>query len=223
MEVTEAILTRRSIRAFKPDPVPREVLEDILSAALRSPSDNNIQPWEFVVVGGPAMEQMKREMQGKFLCGEPPHHDIPFPQYPPAYLERSRHNGRRLFEVLGIARDDPERRNQWWLYQARAFDAPNGIVVCADEQLSAWSTLDVGIVMQTIMIVAHDHGLGTCAQAIMVCCPEVLRGILSIPRSKRLVCGIAIGYPDQDAAVNRFVSDRLPLETLATWVGFDDK
>lgn len=222
MNVLEAIINRKSIRAFTTQPVSKAILNEILGVAVRAPSMDNSQPWEFYVIGHAVMEKVKCGLAKKQLSGELPHPEIPICKLPERYIERSRENGKRLFELLDIERDNKEKRKQWALTQARSFDAPNGIIICISKELSTWSILDVGIVMQNIMLAAHYHGLGTCAQGVMVSFPEVLRRELNIPKSKLIVCGIAIGYPDQSAKVNMFRSHRVALDELVNWYGFNE-
>lgn len=223
MDLIDAIESRRSIRAFRPDPVPKEVLSRILEVALRAPSTDNTQPWEFAVVTGPVLTDLK-----KALCEKMAHQteftpDIPFPipTYKPPYLDRSKKQGKKVFEALGIARDDWPKRMEWYRYMARFMDAPVGIILYVERYLGAYAVLDCGLFLENLMLAAMNYGLGTCAQMAVVLHPEILRKALNIPESKLIVCGVAIGYPDENAAVNKFRSEREPLGTFASWYGFD--
>jgi len=220
MELLEAIRTRNSVRAFRPDPVPRKVLEELLETCIRAPSWANSQPWEFAILGGKAMEELKKKMVAKAEAEVPPNPDLPRPNFGSAWEERSRQNGRRLFEVLGIGRDDARKRLEWSVRQVQSFGAPNGIIFYLDRSLGSYSILDTGNLMTTIMLAAQAYGLGTCPQAALVRYPDVLREVLKIPETKCIVCGMAIGYPDPQAPVNKFRSHREPLSTFATWHGF---
>ncbi len=221
MKLIEAITSRKSIRAYKPTPVPKVMLAELLESCLRAPSWANTQPWEFAVVGGKVMDELKLALVQKAEADTPANPDIPAPAFDGRYLERIRENGRQLYGVLGIAREDKEKRRQWSLTGSRFFGAPNAIIVYIDRTLGAWSILDAGIVMQTIMLAAQSYGLGTCALYRSVIYPEELRRILNIPESKLIVCGLSIGYPDMDAPQNNFRSTRDPLETSVTWHGFN--
>jgi len=221
VELIEAITSRKSIRAYKSTPVPKAILAELLESCIRAPSWANTQPWEFAVVGGKVMDELKRALVQKAEADTPANPDIPAPTFADRYLERRRENGRRLFDALGIAREDSEKRHQWYLTGSRFFDAPNAIIVYIDKALGAWSILDVGIIMQTIMLAAQSYGLGTCALYRAVIYPEELRRVLNIPESKLIVCGLAIGYPDTDAPQNKFWTTRDPLESFVTWHGFD--
>ena len=221
MEVLEAIRTRKSIRAYKPDPVPKEILKQLLEDCARAPSWANTQPWEFAIVGGDVLEELKRRFLEKAAARAEVKMDIPPPTFPDRYMERMRENGRRMFEVMGIAREDRERRRQWSESMPRFFGAPAGIFVYIDRELGPYSILDVGIVLQTLLLAAKAYGLGTCTEAAVVTRPEVLREVLGIPESKLIVIGVAIGYPDMEAPVNQFRSNREPLENFVNWHGFD--
>jgi len=220
MDVIDAIKARYTVRAYKPKPVPKEVLTELMEAALRAPSWANTQTWEFAVVGGEVMQELKQSLTAKASAQEERYPDIPRPEWPSPYLERSRENGIRLYQLLGISRDDMEKQLQWYVEMYRLFDAPNGIIVYTDRELSVWALVNVGLVVQSIALAALDYGLGTAMLAASVSYPDEVRRILRIPESKQLVIAIAIGYPDPEAKVNEFRSNREPLETMVTWHGF---
>ncbi len=219
MELIEAIRSRYSVRAFKPDPVPRRILQELLEVSLRAPSWANTQPWECTVVGGEVMAELKKALVEKALSEAPTTSDLKPPIFSGRYLERSQEFGRRLFEVLGIGREDAKKRQEWALTGSRFFGAPNGIIVYIDRSLTAWSILDAGLFMQTLMLAAQNYGLGTCPMFRVVRHAADLRRILGIPESKLILCGLAIGYPDTDAPQNKFRTSRDPLETFVTWRG----
>ena len=222
MDIIEAIRLRKSIRAYKPDPVPKNILAELLETCIRAPSWANTQPWEFAIVGGTVMDELKQALVQKAEEDTPANPDIPAPTFDGRYLERLRVNGRQLFEALGITREDKEKRQQWYLTGSRFFGAPNAIFMYIDRSLGTWSILDAGIVLQTIMLAAQNYGLGTCALYRAVIYPEELRRILNIPESKLIVCGLAIGYPDMETPQNRFWSTRDPLDDFVRWHGLDE-
>ncbi|MDY6911613.1 MAG: nitroreductase [Chloroflexota bacterium] len=221
MEIVESITTRKSIRVYKPDPVPKGILHEIIEISVRAPSFENSQPWEFIIVGGEVMAEVKRSLVQKVVAREPGAAHLPIAQLPDKFWDRARENTGRLFELLGIPRDDKEKRNQWLQYQVKSFDAPNAIFVCIERDLSSWALVDVGVIIQTIMMAAINYGLGTCVQATTVMYPEVLKEMFKIPETKLIVCGIAIGYPDMNAPANQFESKRVPLESVVEWHGFE--
>jgi len=135
MDVIEAINSRKSVRSFKPDPVPREVLRTIIEAALRAPSWGNTQPWEFAVLGGEVMNKVRAAIVDKISSGEKPNPDLPWPTFVGPYLERTRTDGRHLFQELGIAKEDRQAKANWRLSMTQFFYAPNGIIVYMDASL----------------------------------------------------------------------------------------
>ena len=223
MDVIEAIKTRRSVRAYKSTPVPKELLKEILEVSLWAPSAGNIQPWEIVVMGGEPFDKLKQRLAAKRAAGEEPRSDIPWPRFPDHLQARRHAHGKRLFEFLGIDRHDVQKRQAWTVRMSRFMDAPNGIILCCEASLGEWVLLDVGYILYGILLAAHARGLGTCGLGEVIRYPEVIREIMGIPESKRLVAGIAIGYPDWDHPYNKFMPQRQPLESCTTWRGFDDK
>lgn len=227
MDIVEAINQRRSIRAFKPDIVPQEILREIMELALRAPSWANTQPWEFAIVGGQKLEEIKQAFIERIE--EQPTLDIPYPrEFPEPYNTRRRAIAMKVFEVKGIRREDKEKRRWWQLQGARLFEAPSAIYIYTDrsfyfqvERLNVWPVFDCGLVAENIMLLATKYGLGTIAQMQAVGYPNVLREILEIPDSKLIVLGIAIGYPEWDDPINQFRSERETLDKVTRWYGFD--
>jgi len=220
VEIIEAIKSRKSIRGYKPTPVPKEILTEILEVATRAPSNINRQPWEFTILGGKVLDDLKQALQEQFLAGVEPDRDFPVKPLTGVYRKRQVEVGIALYQLMGIAREDKEKRNQWWLKQLRAFDAPNAIIVSVDEEINdLWALFDLGAVSQTIALAAVNFGLGTCIQGALVDYPKVVRQITGIPESKKLAIGIAIGYPDWDFPANELKSTRESLANIVTWQG----
>jgi nitroreductase len=228
MDIIEAINQRRSIRAFKSEPVPKAILKEIIELALRAPSYDNTQPWELAIVTGKKLEEIRQAFVEKAAAGEPDP-DIPLVrEFPQPYDIRRRVLGRKIFELKGIRRDDKEKR-MWWLLQGlRSFEAPCVIYIYIDRSFyleggkpNIWPVFDCGSVAENIMLLATRYGLGTVAQIQAVLYPDVLRKVLGIPDSKIIVLGIAVGYPDWDDPVSELRSEREPLENVSTWHGFD--
>jgi len=227
MDIVEAILQRKSIRAFKPDAVPQEILKEIMELALRAPSWANTQPWEFAIAGGRILEDIKQN----FILNsdEMPNPELAAPEeFPEPFISRRRTVGRRLYELKGIGREDAEGRRLWRLQGLRLFEAPNVIYIYTDcafylqgDKINVWPVFDCGIIAENIMLLATSYGLGTIPQIQAVNYPGVLREILGIPDSKLIVLGIAIGYPDWDDPVNSFCSEREPFEEVVRWYGFE--
>lgn len=219
MDVIEAIKTRRSIRGYKPDPVPKEALEEILETAIRSPSSMNTQPWEFTVVAGDVMEKIKQANIEKLDAGERPHLEEPRGEYTGIYRERQVALAVQLFQLMGIAREDREKRMDWMRRGFRFFDAPAAIIISIDKEVGTGGQFDVGAVSQTIALVALNYGLGTCIMGQGIMYPDVIRKLTGITESKLIVICLTIGYPDLDFPANKIYSAREPVEKNTTWCG----
>jgi nitroreductase len=225
MDIVEAINERRSIRAFKSKPVPQKVLKEIVEVALRAPSWANTQPWEFAIVGGRTLDDIREGFVTK--SAELPNPDVPIPrEFPEPFNTRRRAVGARVFEIKGIGREDKEKRTAWTMAGLRLFEAPNAIYILTDrsfyaqgDSINVWPIFDCGCVAENIMLLAAKHGIGTIAQIAAVMYPDVLRKILKIPNTKLIVIGIAVGYPDWDEPINQLYTDRASLSEVATWHG----
>jgi nitroreductase len=224
MEVTECILTRKAIRAFKPTPVPKELLTRILNEARRCPSASNTQPWEFAVFGGKVMEEMRKAYRECFLAGAKPDPDRPSAAagLPEPYRSRREQVSRLHHILVGINHDDPEQVRQYDLRAHSFFGAPNGIIVYIDGSMSdhPFPIFDAGAVTQTIVLLAHSYGLGCCIQGQMVNYPDIIRRLMAIPTSKKMVVGISIGYPDMGDTINKGMTERVALTEIVSWHGF---
>jgi len=229
MDIVEAVNKRKSIRGFKPDPVPRAVLREIVELAQRAPSWGNTQPWQFAIATGKKLEEIRQACLEKAATGAADNPDIPRPrEFPQPYDARYRVVGRRVLELKGISREDKEKRRQWVLQGLRLFEAPCAIYIYTDrsfyqqgDALNIWPVFDCGLVAQNIMLLATKYGLGTIPQIQAVVYPDALRKVLGIPDSKVIVLGVAVGYPDWDDPVNQLHSEREPLDNVCTWHGFD--
>lgn len=220
MDVQKTVEMRKSIRAFQRNPVPQEILEEILHAALRAPSWGNTQPWKLTVVGGETLQAMIQDFLQKASAGEAPRSDLEIPQnWPDALSRRYKANGKKLFEVLAIGREDREKRKAHMMNMFRFFGAPQAIYIHIDKNLGPYSIFDAGLLAENIALLAAEKDLGTCFLAVSVWYADVVRRHTGIPESDRIIIGIAIGYPDLDAPVNDFRSDREPLEAFVRWVG----
>jgi nitroreductase len=224
MDVAEAIRNRKSIRGFKPDPVPKELLEAILDAACRAPSALNLQPWEFFVIGGEALREVCRENVRLMKAGAPLELEVAESTFPRDSVFRTRqvNLAKQLFKLMRIQREDQEKRAEWLERGFRHFDAPATIVIVQDGALTgSGPLLDIGAVMQSICLIAWKHGLGTCIARQGVFYPEVLRKVAGIPKAKKIVIAISIGYPDWGFPANAVETDRERAADITTWVGFE--
>ncbi len=218
MELLEVIHERRSIRKFKSDPVPRSLLQQILQAALRAPSSVNTQPWECWVAGGETLKRLSQALYEEAEKGSPSRSDFRFPEiWKEAYMRRMRDNGKRLFGLLGIDRQNKEKRRAFDLFMYKFFDAPQVVFLCLDVSLGEYSLFDCGCFVQNICLLSTSNGLGTCIQASGVAYPDIIRKYVAIPDEKKIFLAIAIGYPDRGDIVNQFTSNREPLENFVHW------
>ncbi len=219
MDVIEAIKSRKSVRAFRSDPLPKSLIEELLAISSRSPSWANTQPWEVAVLGGEVLSRVKDALAEKFKSEEPPNPDIPMPEFPDPYNARIMQTVASLYGMLGVTRDDKESRHKFSVRASRFFEAPNALIFFIDGRLGTWSILDMGIFMQTVMISAVGLGLGTCPEAMVVFYPDVLRKILNIPDTKKMICGMALGYPDTSSPLATHKTTREEVDAFVTWHG----
>lgn len=221
MEVSTAVMGRRSIRMYKPDQVSRDIIQEILEEARWAPSWGNTQVWEFYVVIGDTLEKFKEANLEKLQTGATSSPEIPMPEkWPEKQNERYTEFGKRLLNALNIPRKAKDLRNELYAKMFNLFGAPCLMVACLDKGIFLdYGMLDIGLILQTICLLAHEKGLGTTIMAVSVMYPEVLRKLLSIPDTKVIVMGVALGYPDWNAPANKFERSRANLDELVTWVG----
>jgi nitroreductase len=221
MELQEAVLGRRSIRQFLPKPVSDELIKDLIAKSLWSPSWGNTQSWEIVVGTGESLAKFKGKNRDAFLEGRSSTTDIPMPQvWPDRNKLRYKQLGKSVLGALSIAREDQQARIDHLAWMFTLFDAPAVVIFTVDKEiLLEYAMLDVGLILQTFCLLAHDKGLGTCIMAASVMYPEIAREVFSIPETKRLVMGAALGWPDTEAPVNAFKRNRGHLEEFVKWVG----
>jgi len=224
MDLIEAIKTRKSIRDFKRDPVPKAVIREILAVACRAPSAMNSQPWEFWVMANDTLEAVRAAVMEKLTSGAAPHSEHSVVGWPreSVYRRRQVELAKELFRLMDIKREDADKRRQWTERGFRFFNAPAVIVIGVDRMLTEGTPIfDTGCVTQTLCLAALHYGLGTCIEDQGVMFPEVLRQHGGIPDTKQIVMAIAIGYPNWDFPANRIETAREPVDAITTWCGFD--
>lgn len=221
MDIDDAILSRRSVRAFLPDPVPRAVLDEILAVAARAPSGTNIQPWKIHVVAGEVRDRLVAEVLAHRLT-DPPDAHAEFPRdgkRKEPYVTRMRTLGKAMYGLLGIPKGDPAANDRQWARNYRFFDAPVGLILTIDKDLDRMSYFDTGMFAMAIMLAAKARGLDTCGQGAWNNYWSVTRRVLSVPDDQYVVCGLSLGYADRTAVVNTLISDREPAPAFATFHG----
>ncbi|MBW6485960.1 MAG: nitroreductase [Syntrophobacterales bacterium] len=220
MDVMKAVTTRRSIRNFKADAVSESLIREILEAARWSPSWGNTQPWEIVVVTGEKLEKFKKANQQLQREGALPQPDTTMPATWPEHIKQ-RYNeiGKKVLTALNIPRGDKEARLRYYSDMAALFGAPAMLLFCLDKEIAReYGMLDIGAILQTTCLLAHDRGLGTCILSATVLYPSMVREIIPLPSSKAIIMGAALGYPAAGKPVNEFERERAPLDSITLWV-----
>jgi len=224
MELQAAIEQRKSIRGFLDKPVPKEILAQILTLAVRAPSTKNAQPWHFYVVARASLDQLRQANVERFRGPDGPPEEMAHilieSEKGTVYRERQVEIGKRLFTVMGIAREDKAKRIEWLERGFRYFDAPAAIIIVGDKSRPVESTyLDAGLVAQNICLAAVDFGLGSCIENQGITYSDTIRQVIDIPDDKGLLVAIALGYPDWDFSGNQITSPREDMENVITWCG----
>jgi len=220
----EALLTRRSVRAFLPTPVDRATVEELLTLAARAPSGTNIQPWKVRVIAGETRDRLCRAILEALDRDGPAAHKREWNYYPvnwrEPYLARRRKIGWDLYGLLGIKKGDFEGTERQRRRNFEFFGAPVGFIFTLDEDLEIGSWLDLGIFLGSLMIAARGRGLDTCPQAAFADFHAVIRRELGIPENEIIICGMALGHADPDAVENRLVTERAAIPEFASFAGF---
>jgi nitroreductase len=219
VEVLEAIKSRKSIRVFKPDEVPTDVMVELIRTATLAPSSVNSQPWEFFIVKGGVLDELKRACVEQYNSGVKPNSDIPVPEggLEGIYKKRQIQLAKQIFPIMGITKGDNKRLQEYYEMMYSFYHAPAVVVLVFDKVLSGgWPLIDMGVITQTIALAAQEYKLGTCIMRAIVDYPEQVRKILKVPESKKIIVGIAIGYPDWDHPLNNMETEREALENILT-------
>ena len=214
--VDAAITSRRSLRGFLPTPVPREVIEQILGVAARSPSGTNTQPWQVHVLTGAAKEALSNDILAAFDDPvERATHIEPYAYYPTEwrspYIDRRRKVGWDLYSLLGIAKNDKAAMHAQHGRNYRFFDAPVGLMFTIDAVMQQGSWLDYGMFLQSVMVAARARGLDTCPQAAFTQFHRIIARHLQLGPHQTLVCGMSLGHADPDALANQLTTERAPV------------
>jgi|TARA_B100001971_G_scaffold89935_1_gene82960 nitroreductase len=219
MEVTDAIRNRKSTRAFLDKPVPDDVVTDILECARWAPSGVNSQPWHVAVLTGETKQQVAEALAKLRADGEKTRQDYEyFPsQIEEPYIARRQACGHALYSALGIKRNDIETRKAQWMKNYHGFGAPVMLLFFIDAILEKGSWVDMGMFIQNVMLAARGLGLETCPQAALAEYPDVVRNLLNIPDSKKLICGMALGHADYDDFTYQYRTEREPVEHFTQW------
>jgi len=215
MNVSDAITTRTSIRAFLDTPIETELLKTLLKKSARAATGGNLQPWRVSLINGSAMPRFL-----SFMEAQPNQAVAAYEVYPSPLIEPYRSSrfkvGEDMYALLGIPREDKASRIGHLMRNFKFFDAPAGLFLFVDKSMGPPQWADLGMFLQNFMLLAKEAGLDTCAQEAWSSLSEGVSKFVGAEENLMLFCGMAIGYRDPDAAVNSLISDREPLETWTT-------
>lgn len=223
MNVSEAVATRRSVRAFLDQPVDRAIIERVLEKAQQSPSGGNTQPWNAAVITGEPMQQLIEKVAAVLPDGPAafsPEYDIYPKDLDGAYEERRRGVGEAMFGALEIARDNKMGRRMWFANNFRSFGAPVMLMIHTPKYMGPPQWSDIGMWMQTVMLLLREEGLDSCGQEAWAMYSKQVREVVDIPEDHTFFCAVAIGYRDAEANVNQFHVPRAELSQVVTFDGF---
>jgi len=219
MNVADALRIRKSTRAFLDKPVNREKIEKILSSARHAPSGTNAQPWQVAIVTGDKKDELTGGMEKLFRAGDMG--GMEYQYYPVKwknpYKKRRVACGIQLYSTLNIDRKDKEKRYEQWVANYHGFDAPVLLFFFLDQIMKTGSYLDYGMFIQSIMLAAVEEGLATCSQAALGQYPDLIKKALGYDQEIILVCGMAVGYEDKEADINKY---RTPREDIDVFCQF---
>ena len=225
MKYDEVVQGRRSIRGFKPDPVSKDVIKEVIGLAMRAPSSLNTQPWNFYVVSGEPLDRIRKGNTERNLAGVPDSREFrSHGAYEGAHRERQIEIAKQLFAAMGIERHDKEARQNWVLRGFRQFDAPVSIVVTYDRSIHGGdiAPFDCGAVTNALVNAAWSRGLGCVINSQGIMQSPVVREHAGIPDDQVIMICVAMGYPDDSFPANAVVSHRKSVDEAAVFVGFDD-
>ena len=225
MEYDEVVLGRRSIRGYKPDPVPKALIEEVIELAMRAPSSLNTQPWHLYVVTGEPLDRIRQGNTERNLSGVPDSREFRgHGAYKGEHRERQKAIAGQLFEAMGIAWEDKAKRQDWVLRGFRQFDAPVSVVVTYDRSIHGGdiAPFDCGAITNALVNAAWSRGLGCVINSQGIMQSPVVREHASIPDDQVIMICVAMGFPDDTFPANAVVSQRKALDETAVFVGFAD-
>jgi nitroreductase len=220
IDILETLLRERySVRAFKPEPVPRATIDRVLGAAQRTASWCNSQPWQVLIASGDAKEKFRKAIYAEASSGAPQDGDFEFPrEYLGVYLERRRESGFQLYNTLGIVRGDKAAYARQALENYNFFGAPHVAVIHTDEALGIYGAIDCGAYVGNFMLAAQALGLGTIPQAALARHSGMIRRHFAIPDDRRVVCGISFGFADHAHKINSYRTSRADIAETVRFV-----
>jgi len=221
----EVVRARRSIRGYKPDPVPQALIREVLDLAMRAPTSLNTQPWNFYVVTGAPLDRIRAGNVERNLAGIPDSREFRRgPEYQGVHRQRQIEIAIQLFGAMGIERHDKEKRQDWVLRGFRQFDAPVSIIVTYDRSIhgSDIAPFDCGGLVNALVNAAWSKGLGCVINSQGIMQSPVVREHAGIAEDQVIMICVAMGWPDEDFPANHVVSRRKSVDEAAHFIGFDD-
>ena len=218
MNVTEAVMNRRTTRGFKPDPVPDAIIHEVLDIARHAPSNSNTQPWHIAIVSGPARQQLREEIFAEIASGTKPYATWPSGGVglKGAYKQRQRECAYGYYATMGIEREDMAARQALLMKNWEFFGAPHAAFLSMPDTMHRANAVDMGIFLQTFMLLLVERGLASCPQGALASYPGPVRRIADIPEGNAILCGISFGYPDTSARINQVHMSREPLDMISS-------
>lgn len=219
LSVTAALAARRSVRAFRATPVPRAELDEIFAAALRVPSNCNIQPWRAYVVSGAKKDELKAALLAQAASGRPPNPDFEWDvRFVGEHRERQFGAAAALYGVIGVDRHDRAARQTAMLRNWSFFDAPHAVFFTMQRYLKLVGAVDLGILAQTLALLFAERGIASCMQGALGMYPEPARAMFGLGDEVGILFGMSFGYPDTDAPANRACTDRVALKAAVSFL-----
>ncbi len=217
MNVIDAVNTRMSVRQFTSEPISDDTLRGLVADAARAPSGGNVQPWRIYAVNGDSMTALREH-----LDGQSPIDELEYDIYPKGLTEPYRTNrfvcGEMMYATLGIERDDKDGRRRQFAHNNDFFGAPAAIFCYVDRQMGLPQWSDLGMYLQTFMLLAVERGLGTCAQEYWSVRHKAVTSFVGAPENEMLFCGLSVGHPDATAPINTLTTERMPLDQFARFL-----
>jgi nitroreductase len=216
VDLLQAIRERKSVRAFKPDPIPKETIEEILRLTIRAPSAVNTQPWEFFVVTDEEKERLSRKLIKAYEKKQVTCSPGAVKSLPQTYSQRGlaiSESMKPYLEQIGVSFEQFIGEGS-----CRFYGAPVAIIICLDGSFPKTRMVDIGIALGYLMLGAHSFGLATCPIGLMAAYEDEIKDLLNIPQNKNVIIGVALGYPDWEDPVNRLKLPRENLDGLARWI-----
>jgi len=220
MTVTEALKKRKTTRGYLDKPVPQEIIKEVVDLARLAPSNSNTQPWHIAVVSG----NTRNEMEAEIMKGLKEGTLKPNSAFPPGgvgllgkYKERQYDCAFKYYDSMGVTREDKAGRQKLLVKNWQFFGAPHGAFISMPKTMHRANAIDIGIFLQTMMLLLIERGISSCPQGALASFPDLVRKYVNIPEENAIMCGLSFGYKEEGARINSSVMDRVPLEEMSSF------